>query len=254
MPGHRTTSLGKATPAGRTLPWIAALLAAGVALSGPAAARRRATGDTPASLARPSPDAGPAQPGPASVAPAAKPTDAAPDPVDAAAAATGADGPATAAPPARPAPDAGPLGTAVGLLDTRHPKSRARSSRTPAPMPGCTGMATLDGVSAALQAGPFGRRKGLAIMQFRNVVTDGETDDRVACGSDVLLSDGSLHRAQYDLRRARHGMRLRIEVAHDRIGATTAADAPDPRPPAPASGAAGGLPTADRPGSRSPAT
>ncbi len=254
MSAHRTTSLGQATTAGRTLPWIAVLLAVGVALSGPAAARGRATGDTPASLAGTSPGEGPAQPGPASAVPAAGPTDAAPGPVEGTAAVTGADGPTAAAPPARPTPDAGPLGTAVGLLGRQHARGRARSRRTREPMPGCAGMATLDGVSAALQAGPFGHRKGLAIMQFRNVATDGETDDRITCSSDVLLSDGSLHRAQYDLRRARHGTRLRIEVAHDRIGATGTADAAAPRAPVPAAGAARDLPTSNQPGSQPPAT
>ena len=132
-------------------------------------------------------------------------------------------GPQPAAPSA--APVTPPLGSAAGLLETRPAKGRRHSRAVaPPPMPGCTDMATLDGVSAALQAGAFGRGKGLAIMQFRNVVTESQADDRVACRADVLLSDGSLHSARDDLHRARRGTRLHIEVAGDRADAPTTGD------------------------------
>ena len=111
-------------------------------------------------------------------------------------------------------------------------------------MPGCTSMATLDGVSAALQAGPFGRRQGLAIMQFRDVVTDGAGDGWIDCHADVLLSDSSLHHAEYGLRGTGRRTLLHIQVARDRQGsppvdqapppaAEPATPVPEPAPPAP---------------------
>ena len=120
-------------------------------------------------------------------------------------------------------------------------------------MPGCTGTATLDGVSAALQSGAFGRGKGLAIMQFRNVVTESAKNGMVACRSNVLLSDGSLHRARYDLRRIRRGTRLHIAVASDREDmVTTSIPAKDGAAPA-ASGTSGAVTPSEPPTSRLPA-
>ena len=118
-------------------------------------------------------------------------------------------------------------------------------------------MATLDGVSAALQAGPFGRGKGLAIMQFRSVVTESAEDDRVDCHSDVLLSDGSLHRAEYGLRRVHRGTRLHIEVdggGGDAAGATGTSAQGQTAPVPPGSGASASAPSPEPSVPRLPAT
>ncbi len=158
------------------------------------------------------------------------------------------DAAATAAPAPASLLGATPLGRATATLTApRHP-GRAAPRRAGTPMPGCTSTATLDGVSAALQAGPFGRRQGLAIMQFRNVVTDSATDRQVDCHADVLLSDASLHHAEYGLRSAGRGTRLHIEVARDRQGTHTTDDPPQPEP------AARSVPEPAAPGSPVPAT
>lgn len=166
------------------------------------------------------------------------------------------DGATRTAEPLAPPAAAGPLGRAVGMLPSRHARGRRRHA--PEPTPGCTGMATLDGVSAALQAGPFGRGKGLAIMQFRNVVTDSAADGRVACHSDVLLSDGSLHRAEFGLRQLRHGTRLHIEVAGEREDpGPTRVGTPAPERPAsvaPDAGVPRAAPPPEEPVGRPPAT
>lgn len=162
-------------------------------------------------------------------------------------------GAAVAASPA-PAPASGsrlaasPLGRATATL-AASPPNRGRPRHDRAPVPGCTSTATLDGVSAALQAGRFGRRQGLAIMQFRNVVTDNAARGRVDCHADVLLSDASLHRAEYGLRSAGRRTRLHIQVARDRQGAP----APD-RTPLPPPSPAGPVPEPAAPASQAPAT
>ena len=157
---------------------------------------------------------------------------------------------ATAAPAPASSHAATSLGRATATLTAPHHPGRATPRHAGTRMPGCTSMATLDGVSAALQAGPFGRRQGLAIMQFRNVVTDGATDRKVDCHADVLLSDASLHHAEYGLRSARRGTRLHIEVARDRQGTHPTNDLPPPPPkPTPRS-----VPEPATPGSPAPAT
>ena len=254
MRGHRITSMGEAAPGGppvatevaaarsrgvvgRAEAWFAAAVTlgqvAGVVLPTPAEARHRCmTVDAavcagglsgraayglvlsgPAGSALVVAMAAPADAVPADDASGVRDT-ALPDP--AVPAVDGGAGSAVAG-PAAAGPVAAPLGRAVGMLDPRHRRERGHPRHGPEPMPGCTGMATLDGVSAALQAGAFGRGKGLAIMQFRNVVTDSAEDGSVSCHSDVLLSDGSLHRAEYGLHRVGRGTRLRIEVAGDRV-------------------------------------
>ncbi len=277
MRAHRITSTGETTPGRRLeasrLDGVRAVaraglvvarqagggcIAAGLAISvaaAPAGAAPRCTpAGTPASALRPA-EACASDPGrSALLVMAAGPGEVAVDP---AGGAPGAQGGAARPeePGTRPAV-ANPLGRAVGMLPTRQAKVRGRHA--PEPMPGCTGMATLDGVSAALQAGPFGRRKGLAIMQFRNVVTDSAADGRVACHSDVLLSDGSLHRAEFGLRQLRHGTRLHIDVAGEREDTSpTGVGTPAPKPPAsaaPDAVAPGPAPPLEAPAARLPAT
>jgi len=160
------------------------------------------------------------------------------------------DAAATAAPAPASTSAATPLGRANATLTAPPHPGRATPRHSGTPMPGCTSTATLDGVSAALQAGPFGRRQGLAIMQFRNVVTDSATDRQVDCHADVLLSDASLHHAEYGLRSAGRGTRLHIEVARDRQGTHPTDDLPPPPPePTPRS-----VPEPTAPGSPAPAT
>ncbi|MGI3775728.1 MAG: hypothetical protein ACRYGC_00405 [Janthinobacterium lividum] len=260
MRAHRITSNGEAVPASRLAPTDRSVgrpaasarpgsarfagcraVALAIALAAPAGA---AAGH----VAAVSPASGPGVAGdgaswhPAPIPVAAGPGD---DPAGhAAELPEPAPPPDIAAVPASPGRVAAPLGSAAGMLPPARAKARRRHAAEP--MPGCTGMATLDGVSAALQAGPFGRGKGLAIMQFRNVVTDSEEDGRVACHSDVLLSDGSLHRADYGLRRVRRGTRLHIEVADERediapadLPAQASPVPPDAGAPVPAPGAPG---------------
>lgn len=273
MRAHRITSIGEAVPASRLAPTpppgarsvaragrgaarrlgccVAALA---IGLAAPAgAAHRRVAADVPASTLGSTGGAGPGHPAPVLVA--AGPADAATGDAPGVPGATVP--PADAGvPPGAPGPVADPLGSAVGVLAPQRARGRAR--RAAETMPGCTGMATLDGVSAALQAGPFGRRKGLAIMQFRNVVTDSAEDGRVACHSDVLLSDGSLHRAEYGLRRVGRNTRVHIEVAGEREDAGPAASGtPAGEPPAPTSpdaGTPGAVPAQEEPVARVPAT
>ncbi|MGI4976403.1 MAG: hypothetical protein ACRYG6_05620 [Janthinobacterium lividum] len=277
MRAHRITSTGEATPGGRLAATrlvgvqavaragrvaarhvggccIAAGLAIGMAAAPAGAAPRCAPAGTPASALRPADACASDLGSSALLVMAAGPADVAVDP---AGGAPGTQGDATR--PGKPgaqAAAAGTLGRAVGMLPLRHARGRGRHA--PEPTPGCTGMATLDGVSAALQAGPFGRRKGLAIMQFRNVVTDNAADGRVACHSDVLLSDGSLHRAEFGLRQLRHGTRLHIEVAGEREHASPAAvgtPAPEPSAPAaPDADAPAPAPPPEEPASHLPAT
>ncbi len=283
MRGQRITSMGEAAPAGRSLAArlmaahpaaprsivrtargtsvhtkcrIAAALAAGLSLATPAAAAHRCMIlDTSASATRRLSQGavrGPAadRAGPGLVVAVAAPADETVAAGDAPAAPDAAVPAAQAAGPAGSfSPGARPLGRAVGMLAARHQGGRSRHAAEP--MPGCAGMATLDGVSAALQAGPFGRGKGLAIMQFRGVVTESAEDGRVACHSDVLLSDGSLHRAEYGLRRVHRGTQLHIEVDRDGEDVGAAGDASaqgQPTAVPPASGAS------SPPGPRTPAT
>ena len=273
MRAHRITSNGEAVPASRLAPTpphgVPSVARAGrgaarrlgccvaalaIGLAAPAgAAHRRVAANVPASSLGATDEGGPGHAAP--VLAAAEPSDAA--------AGDAPDGrgatvpPADAGvPPSAPGPVAGPLGSAVGVLAPQRARGRAR--RAAETMPGCTGMATLDGVSAALQAGPFGRRKGLAIMQFRNVVTDSAEDGRVACHSDVLLSDGSLHRAEYGLRRVGRSTRVHIEVAGEREDAGPAASGTPAGPPAtpasPDAGTPGAAPVQEEPVTRPPAT
>ena len=120
-----------------------------------------------------------------------------------------------------PAPVIAPLGRATATLTDPPRHGRSHSRRADRQKPGCTSMATLDGVSAALQAGPFGRRLGLAIMQFRNVVTDSVRRGQVSCHADVVLSDSSLHRAEYGLRSTGSRTQLHVRVGREQVGADT---------------------------------
>jgi hypothetical protein len=133
-----------------------------------------------------------------------------------------------------PGPATDFLGQATATLAEQPRRGRGRSRRARKQRPGCTSTATLDGVSAALQAAPFGRSQGLAIMQFRNVVTDGADDSQVDCHSDVVLSDDSLHHAEYGLRSAGRRTRLHIRVARDREDEAGGQPSAPPRPAEPA--------------------